>query len=383
MAFDFTSLGSWLGGGWGSKKDDAGSDFDVVVIGSGPAGAVMATLLAEKSGLRVAIVDPNLRKRWVPNYGVWLEEWEKLESRLQIGLDECLDRTWPVTDCFYGGSHGVPLNERLRIERPYARVSRGKFKAHLTSRMAKAGVMAIEKAADPGSVVHTTAGSQLRLADGKLLRTRMIVDSSGFDNRLTAREPGMRDDPGFQIAYGIECEVAGDLGPYDPEAMLFMDYRTDFAASPEEAAGLSKEPTFMYIMPLGRSAGGKQRVFFEETSLVARPPMTFDECRRRMYRRLAHLGIEVTKVEDEEFCRIPMGSALPAVDQRIVAFGAAAGLVHAATGYQMVRMLAAAGGVADALAAELGGPRGAAELAAVAAGGAAWRSWRGSTRTGR
>ena len=43
-----------------------------------------ATLLAEKHGLKVCIIDPNLEKRWIPNYGVLVEEWEALDKDLQV-----------------------------------------------------------------------------------------------------------------------------------------------------------------------------------------------------------------------------------------------------------------------------------------------------------
>lgn len=43
-----------------------------------------ATLLAEKHGLKVCIIDPNLEKRWIPNYGVWVEEWQALDKDLQV-----------------------------------------------------------------------------------------------------------------------------------------------------------------------------------------------------------------------------------------------------------------------------------------------------------
>lgn len=55
----------------------------------------------------------------------------------------------------------------------------------------------------------------------------------------------------------------------------------------------SREPTFMYAMPMGTTPEGKTKVFFEETSLVARPPMSFDECKKRMELRLKHLGTKV------------------------------------------------------------------------------------------
>ena len=120
-------------------------------------------------------------------------------------------------------------------------------------------------------------------------------------------------------------------------------------------AAAAREPTFMYAMPMGPSAdGARRRIFFEETSLVARPPMSFDECKRRMEKRLGHLGVTVYKVEEEEFCYIPMGGVLPKREQRVVAFGGSLGLVHPATGYQICRALAAAGPAARAIATEVG-----------------------------
>jgi len=116
----------------------------------------------------------------------------------------------------------------------------------------------------------------------------------------------------------------------------------------------AREPTFMYAMPMGPTRDGKKtKVFFEETSLVARPPMSFDECKKRMELRLKHLGATVLNVEEEEFCYIPMGGAIPVRSQRVVAFGGAMGLVHAATGYQICRSMAAAGPTAKAIADEV------------------------------
>ena len=38
----------------------------------------------------------------------------------------------------------------------------------------------------------------------------------------------------------------------------------------------------------------------EETSLVARPAISFDDCQRRMEARLRHLGITVRAIEEQE-----------------------------------------------------------------------------------
>lgn len=70
----------------------------------------------------------------------------------QIGLGDCLDLTWEVTDSFFGGSHGVPADERCRINRAYARVSRDKMQANLKARLAAAGVDKITGRVDAKTV---------------------------------------------------------------------------------------------------------------------------------------------------------------------------------------------------------------------------------------
>nr|ATD53300.1 lycopene beta-cyclase [Sargassum vachellianum] len=380
MAFDLGDmmkqmLGSAAGNGGNSerRKDVV---YDVAIVGYGPAGGVMATLLAEKHGLNVCIIDPSLEKRWIPNYGVWLEEWEALDRDLQIGLGDCLERTWEMTDSFFGGSNGVPPGERCRIQRAYGRVSRDKMQANLKARLSSAGGTKIRGRVDPKTVEHFTEGTSLRLDDGERIDCRLLVDCSGHRSELVERS-GV-DNPGVQIAYGAEVEVIDGHAPYDENAMLFMDYRTDYVVktelSADELRELDEVPTFLYAMPLGKAANGRRKIFFEETSLVARPPISFDLCKERLDRRLKHHGIKVAKVLDEEFCYIPMGGAMPKLNQRVVAFGGAASLVHAATGYMQVRMLAAAGGVARAIASELTkeGYPGASEAAARRAYRALW-----------
>lgn len=69
------------------------------------------------------------------------------------------------------------------------------------------------------------------------------------------------------------CSLCGKFradghAPYDENAMLFMDYRTDYVdktdLSAEEAKGLDEIPTFLYAMPMGTAPNGRKRIFFEE-----------------------------------------------------------------------------------------------------------------------
>lgn len=133
--------------------------------------------------------------------------------------------------------------------------------------------------------------------------------------------------------------------------MLFMDFRRHHSGvwpdaaprlrpgeHPNAGEGLwgtdTEVPSFLYAMPLGNG-----RVFLEETCLVAKPALPFAVLKRRLHRRLAALGITVREVHEEEWSYIPVGGPLPLSSQPITAFGAAANLVHPATGYSIARSL--------------------------------------------
>lgn len=74
----------------------------------------------------------------------------------------------------------------------------------------------------------------------------------------------------------------------------------------------------MYVMPLRTHPDGSYTVFWEETSLVGKDDrrLSFEECKKRAYRRLQHHGINVLEVEEEEYCYIPMGGEIPDLSQR-------------------------------------------------------------------
>jgi lycopene beta-cyclase len=100
----------------------------------------------------------------------------------------------------------------------------------------------------------------------------------------------------------------------------------------------------VYAMPLKDN-----QIFFEETSLVARPGVSLEECKERCFARLEYHGIKVTKILEEEFCYIPMGGALPIRDQRTIGLGGASVMVHPSTGYHLCRCLMGATAMAAAI----------------------------------
>lgn len=93
----------------------------------------------------------------------------------------------------------------------------------------------------------------------------------------------------------------------------------------------------------------KTRIFAEETSLVARPGLDFDDVKIRMKQRLEHLGVKVVRVLEEEHCFIPMGGVLPRQPQRTLGIGGTAGMVHPSTGFMLSLTLKSASTLVDAL----------------------------------
>lgn len=347
----------------------ASKDCDVLVLGSGPAACSVASLLAIDH--KVILADQNADRPWVPNYGVWEDEWRAIVNRYEQGgvklgggkEGQSVDRLWKVTDCFFGGSFDVPMDQRMRLDRPYCRVDRFALKDSLmTDSFEVVYANHISQAIMPnvfkpaGSLLHDKGGTTIQLktkdSEDVTVRTKLIVDCTGHETRLVlkdSREPYR--PPGFQIAYGVmveldETDVAdkSKAGPYDKEAMTLFDYRTDHFKTEQDELKATQAPTFMYVMPLEDN-----KVFFEETSLVARPAVSFQECKDRYLKRLEHFGMKVSKVIEEEYCYIPMGGALPAKDQRIIGFGGAAAMVHPSTGYHLCRCLMGATDLAVAI----------------------------------
>ena len=320
-------------------------------------------------GYSVVIVDPQPLAPWPNTYGVWCDEFEAM------GLDDCLEFTWPRANVFLDSTAAG----KRELRRPYGRVDRAKLKRRLLDRCIDNGVAFVEARAE--GVEHGSSHSTLSLSSSlrgsgngngggssgsssssssssgsgsgaststpsggappDKVEARVVLDATGHSRKLVQWDQPF--DPGYQGAYGIAATV--DAHPFALDSMLFMDWRDDHTVGhPEMRARNQRIPTFLYAMPFSPT-----EVFLEETSLVARPAVGFEELRERLERRLEHLEIRVRKIHEVERCLIPMGGALPRLPQRTVGVGGAAGMVHPSTGYMVARALGAAPGLGDAI----------------------------------
>ncbi|KAI5056149.1 hypothetical protein GOP47_0029670 [Adiantum capillus-veneris] len=308
---------------------------DLIVVGAGPAGLSVAKH-ASASGLSVCCIDPAPQSIFPNNYGVWVDEFEAMD------LSDCLDHTWQSAVVY------IDDETKKSLDRPYGRVNRRQLKAKMMECCISNGVLFYE--AKALRVSHEAGHSCVVCSDGTSIKAGMVLDATGFSRSLVHYVKPY--DPGYQIAYGIVAEV--DCHPYDVNQMVFMDWRdSHLRQDPVTRRSNEQLPTFMYAMPFSST-----RIFLEETSLVARPGVPFAEIQKRMVKRLAHLGIEVKSIEEDERCVIPMGGPLPDLSQRVVGIGGTAGMVHPSTGYMVAKTLAAAPILANAIVDRLGNKRG-------------------------
>ncbi|BDA47628.1 Lycopene epsilon cyclase, chloroplastic [Coccomyxa sp. Obi] len=324
---------------------------DVCVVGCGPAGLALASELGA-NGVSVALIGPDVP--FVNNYGVWKDEFREL------GLEGTLDHEWKDAMCYFGEG------QEVRVGRGYGRVCRRRLRDLLLQRCKQHGVRF-----RPGEVTRigeANAAAEsvtLKLGDRTSVRTRLVTLAAGAAAGKFLKYEENAPMVAAQTAYGIEVEVEGYEDSYDASSMLFMDFRRHHSGTWRGAApriipgehpvageglwGTRREvPSFLYAMP---TAPG--RVFLEETCLVAKPALPFATLKRRLHRRLDAMGIKVTRVLEEEWSYIPVGGPLPLGSQTATAFGAAANLVHPATGYSIARSLREAPGLARDVAAVL------------------------------
>ncbi|GAA0500382.1 lycopene cyclase family protein [Deinococcus depolymerans] len=299
------------------------SATDALIVGAGPAGLALAAELGARH-LNVRVLAPDPHAPFPATYGAWLDDLPGWAAR------SCVAQVW--TDVrVYTATPPTPLL------RPYALLDNaalrgallGRAGPHLTLQAAQ--VTRAERHAR-GWTVHGTHAGQPASWNAPL-----VIDASGHRPALLPHPDRHPDGAALQTAYGIVATF--DRPPSAPGAAVWMDYRTPH--------GPHRDATFLYAMHLGGD-----RYFVEETSLIARPAPTRQALEARLHARLRAQGTPPREILSDEWVSFPMNTAAPAPDG-VLAFGAAAGLVHPISGFQVSGALRDAPAVADAIAGAL------------------------------
>ncbi|GLZ36999.1 lycopene cyclase family protein [Actinokineospora sp. NBRC 105648] len=292
--------------------------MDVVVIGAGPAGWAVADACA-RAGLATTVVAPDPYAPWPATYGLWADQCAALPA---------------------GASaiHATAVHAAGReVRRGYAVLDNASvLAAYATGPATAVADLVVGAGFGP-------RGATVELASGRRLACAVVIDACG-QSRVASGGPaaGPRIE---QTAYGMVLRPEDAARLVRPGTAVFMDW-----ASP---------PTFLYAVPLPGD-----RVLVEETSLAARPGMSWARLAERLAERLGEpvVPLAVERVRFAVDLR-----ATPRLHRGSVPFGAAAGMVHPATGYSVGDSLATAPAVARALAdAWPRGPRAAADAGRAA-----------------
>lgn len=290
--------------------------MDVLVVGGGPAGLALAGACARR-GLVTGLLDPAPDRPWTATYGMWSQE---LPADLpgSVVAARAAGRAIALTEHHLGWEYAV--------------VDVSALQAHLADQL---GTVRIHAARAVGSAERGV----VTCADGADLKAAVIVDAGGQARPLDPTPS--RLTPASQTAYGLILDEDAAAPLISGGDVLFMDWRADH--------GEDGWPTFLYVVPLGEG-----QVLVEETSLARRPGLPLPTLRRRLLRRLAHHDVHPPNDARAEkvFFRVDhprhRGTG-------VLGFGAAAPLIHPATGFSLAASLRLAPRVADTLVAHLPG----------------------------
>ena len=291
--------------------------MDVLVIGAGPAGMALAGA-CRSVGLTTGLLDPAPDRPWMATYGMWSAE---LPADLPASVVAAR-----------AAGHVIAVTEH-DLGWEYAVLDVPALHSHLSDRLTGVDVRV-------GRAVGSPQRGVVALADGSYLRAAVVVDAAGRWRPLNSGKSG--HIPAEQTAYGLVLDEDVVASIVDSRTTLFMDWRADH--------GETGWPTFLYAIPLGEG-----RVLVEETSLARRPGLPLAVLRRRLHARLERRGIPIPKdVRDE---KVSFRVDDPRHDGAgVLGFGAAAPLIHPATGYSVAASFRLAPQVAEAIAAHLPDP---------------------------
>ncbi|WP_339124065.1 lycopene cyclase family protein [Pseudonocardia sp. D17] len=290
---------------------------DVLVVGAGPAGRAVAAACAAL-GLRTTLLDPAPRRPWRSTYAAWASE-------LPADLPDAVVAS-------RSPGRAVALTEH-RLGQDYVVLGTQPLRAHLDEALGRGGARVVA-----GRAVAIPSPHRVVLDGGGSLTARVVVDAGGHRRPLGTTD-WRRPAAAEQTAHGVVVPAEVALPLVGPGEALFMDWRPDH--------GEDGWPTFLYGVALGDGT-----VLLEETSLARRPGLALEDLRRRLHARLARHGVAVPDGARVERVRFPVDT--PRHDRDgVLGFGAAAPLVHPATGFSVATALVLAPRVAGALAAAL------------------------------
>lgn len=264
-------------------------------------------------------------RKWSATYGVWTDELSDLTA---LGIDD------PGSMAATTSDDVVVVTDRVQqLDRVYATLDNERLRERLRQQTTalSAEVTGLSEHVDRVEL-STTIGA---------IAARRVVLATGTG----APAPfgvGRSVDGAWQTAYGVILDTVPASDRFWPGRTVLMDLSGAYRAGGDELG----VPSFCYVV---RTAQGW---LVEETVLTASPSVEPRALRNRLIARLGDPELVEHAERDGavEEVRIAMNTAALRPTPRVVPFGAAAAMVHPATGYSVAAALRRAPVLAAALA---------------------------------
>ncbi|MFI5841995.1 lycopene cyclase family protein [Catenuloplanes sp. NPDC051500] len=286
-------------------------DVDLVLVGGGGAASLVLAALGPSSGLRVAVVDPVLKRGQDRTWAFWGEPGTFLDPLLSASWD-AVDvvtatgrRTLPLAPMRYAMLRSAPLYDLA------------------------AATGAIRITAPAGE--FDDDGSKVTIKDAggtPLVRADWALDSRPRPPRRPGRTSWLQHFRGWWLE--------SDRPVFDPGRAVLMDFRT-----PQPARGVS----FGYVLPVS------DRFALVEYTEFSPAVISGEAYDRALEGYLALLGLGSLRIREIEDGVIPMtdGPFTPRPSPRVVRIGTAGGATRPSTGYTFSAMARQAGQIARAV----------------------------------
>lgn len=272
-------------------------DADLLLVGGGLANGLIARRLAQAHpDLRVRLLEAGAA---LGGNHTWSFHAADLTPAQRAWIEPLVVHRWPAHDVVFPGY-------RRRIDGAYCSVTSQRFDAVLR---AEAGV-----AVDLNCVVDSVAPASVRLADGRTLRARAVIDARGAPPAHLALR--------FQKFLGQELRLAA---PHGLTAPVLMD------ATVDQVDGYR----FVYVLPFSADT-----LLVEDTVYADGAELSRQRLRGHIADYVAAQGWRVAALLREEEGVLPIAlagdaEALWAGAQGVPRAGLAAALFHPTTGYSL------------------------------------------------